>query len=385
MCVAVPLATFDFTPGAVSESEYRTLADFPPLVGRVEPTWPKRILGIQNDLINYINDRVGFRLAATHMVAFLKVKALGITSNLAVLFGTDGYLVNNQDHDLIMAAGKWQIDPGEKAAYIAAQQRIQAYYDEKGVDYYVVATPQAPDVAYEYFPYKSDTSGQNNPLDVICGFLDEEAGVKTINVRQKVLEYSALGQVTHKRDTHWTSFGAYAGAIAIVERLQAEGYDIAPIDESRITWDTVAIGADHERLLGYIGIMEGTPEVLPAPVWDYGFVNGEGSEGYGQVKAICEAMPAWAVFDLNYSEIHYFENPDAPYGTLLIYGDSQMNVLVPSYLAEYFKKVVHVGVAPRITPALDDLLQPDVVMVTMVSRRTDPPWSRLATADDLVP
>jgi hypothetical protein len=123
--------------------------------------------------------------------------------------------------------------------------------------------------------------------------------------------------------------------------------------------------------VGGIAGMCGDAEILkhetaPYVYWEETAKRIDSGDYYNNIKKICGSE---TTYDLLLS-LAILENSNAENGTLLIYGDSQIETAreIPNYLSEHYKRVVNVGINPVIKPELDDYINPGTVLFSCSER-----------------
>ncbi|MDR2665626.1 MAG: hypothetical protein LBC21_05050, partial [Oscillospiraceae bacterium] len=366
LVIALPLAFIDATPGKISDMEQRALQDFPVIFGREEETAYEKLREGTIELQKFFNDRIGFRLWCVQNAAAAKIRFLSLTSGKSYTLGKDGWIFYKN----------FQYNAEKESEIISAQIEVSEYYTSQNIDYYFVLAPAKSEIYPEYLPPIITSSGIPD-IDALSTVLESKTDIKIINTKSKILEYKTRGKVFAVGDHHWSGLGSYAGYLAIVDKLNANGYDIEPIDVQFIEEVAPARGGTND--LGIPGILTGMgfiPDIVPVAQWEQTSTSVESGDDWDELQRLKETY--------RIVNAGIFENPDAKYGTLLLNGGSffGVNYDVGKYFSEHFKKVIYMFVPEaEIISEADEYFNPDIVLYEKYGNNI----YRAANAADLLP
>ncbi|MDR1136076.1 MAG: hypothetical protein LBL49_07870 [Clostridiales Family XIII bacterium] len=348
LIIAIPLAFIDPTPGKISEMEQRKLQNFPQIFNRAEETAYEKLREGAIEFQRFFDDRIGFRLWCVEKTAIAKIRLLGGASGKSSVLGKDGWTFSKG----------FRYNAEKEAEVISAQIKVAEYYSIRNIDYYFVLPPAKSEVYPEYLP-PTITPLMIPDIDGISAALDRETDVNCVNTKSRILEYKAKGKVFAAGDHHWSGMGSYAGYLAIVDKLTGNGYDIRPIDVQFV--EEVAPEKSGTNNLGLPGIFtnEGfVADIVPVAKWDQRSKTNNSGADWDKLQRLEEK------YNIISASCNIYENPEAEYGTLLMYGDSFFGRAydIGAYFAEHFKKVIQIRInESEIIPEADEYFKPDIV------------------------
>ncbi|MDR0514727.1 MAG: hypothetical protein LBG81_06160 [Coriobacteriaceae bacterium] len=350
--LVIPLLLVNTDAGAVSPTENRLLANFPPLrneIGELNGNFPSQ-------LNTYLNDRIGFRHELGVLNAHIKLFVLRTTPNDRVRVGLDGWHYFTFDSNIEIAKGTYPLTDADLDAIKRYQRAVADYYESKGVDYLLMLSPSKTSIYPEFIDFGGYTV-RETPVDILDRLLTDE-GIVTVSPKDRILAHKDEGLLFRKYDAHWTNLGAYYAYCEIVEQLNEVGIHDTPLDI-----EVVETPGQYGEYGGVFGDNQLFAETIPDISFQASATNTTSGSLYDGIEAIVEADPELLDFAV-------FENPHAKNGTLLLYGDSQEQPArkIPQLLAEHFKKVVYVGIKPKINLDIEALVNPDVVIFARSER-----------------
>jgi hypothetical protein len=348
LIIALPLAFIDPAPGKISEMEQRELQDFPKIFNREEETAYDKLREGAREFQKFFDDRIAFRLWCAGNAAAAKIRFLGLTSGKSYTLGKDGWIFLKN----------FQYSAEKESEIIPAQIDVSEYYKSRNIDYYFVLPPAKSEIYPEYLPPTITPSGIPD-IDALSAMLESKTDMKIINTKSKILEYKAKGKVFAVGDHHWSGLGSYAGYLAIVDKLNANGYDISPIEVQFVEEAAPAKGGIYD--LGIPGILTGgefVADIVPVAQWEQTSISVESGDDWDELQRLQEE------YNVISRACSIYENEKAEYGTLLLYGDSFLEKAygLGGYFAEHFKKVIQIRVRDfEVIPEADEYFKPDVV------------------------
>lgn len=341
--------------GKVSGDEKRMLAD-PPTAEFGTAEW-------KTQLVDWVNDNIGFRDQLLNMRTTLMFKGLNIMTTEKVQKGKDGFYFYTLDNNIDIAKGTYPIDENKLMEIAEAQQTISDYYKKIGKQYVLVLTPSKVSIYPEYL-YGNYVVGET-PVDIICDYLTENTDVMVINTKDKLLENKDEGQLFWKTDAHWTQLGAYYAYLAIIEGMnEAKFTDIIPVE----------VDKTKDKIIGEFSAMIGDKNILGIEYAD-GIIFDETSqlisegEYCDKLNEICHLNGVGTASTYNVKVFSNDNNLDKP--RLLMLTDSQFMIMrkIPNLLAESFSEVVLTR-ARKVVPEMDELTDPDIVIFSCSERYT---------------
>jgi hypothetical protein len=347
------------TKGTVSEEEHRKLAEFPSIRtedGQGNDRW-------QTEFSDYLYDRIGWRRPFISTASAIKLGAFRLSPNEMVHVGRDGWYFYTYENNIEIGRGAYLFSDDWLSIMAENQQDLRNYYREKGVPYYFMPVPGKPSV-YPEFIGGGDFAPGLTLIDQVTQTLREKTDVPVVEVKDALLRNKEKGRLFLKQDFHWDALGSYSAYACILEEMNAGGTlkGAAPVS-MRVEEADYGPG----EVGGYFGNIL-PDEIAPDVIWERHSRQVTQGDYYDRIGELCrDADVPSRVQD---HEIEILENPDAAYGTLLLYGDSQSLIArkLPLYLAEHFQTVVRIGKMDGPYAPLDAFVQPDAVLFERIER-----------------
>jgi hypothetical protein len=362
LILVLPIALLDTNPEAVSLTENRKLTSFPTL----KQSDNASNQDFQQQLQSYLNDRIGFRGKLAQVHARVKLYALQMSPSDKIHVGTKGWYYIEYDNSLGIAKGTYSLTHDDLERITQNQQAISTYYKNRGIDYFLMLTPAKPSIYPEYIGW-GDYSIQKTPVDIVAEHLKSSMGLEVISPKNTLVDHKSTGQLFRKQDSHWTTLGAYYAYTDIISQMNQKhiiknGPIEVTVGETNYNW------GDANQAYGDINMLT---ESVPDITWNTNVYEITSGEFYDNVRAVIGTNPGL-------SDLTILENPSAEGGTLLLYGDSQIQPIrkIPWLMAEHFKRVVYVGIDPEINTDLDTLVQPNCVLFSYSERYTNSRMTR---------
>lgn len=354
----VPLLLMNREKGKMSSIENRYLASFPQL------STPEGInRSFPSQFKQWFSDNLGLRDTFATINADVKVKMFSQSSG-TVNIGREGYYFYTGDNNVELAFGTYSLTEEHLAELAARQQRIADGYALRGIDYFYIINPSKATI---YPEYVYDPSGKTHgvaysPAQEAADYLTQHTMVKAMTPKEALLAAKREGkQVFLKTDSHYTQLGAYIAACAVG--------DFMGIPMPAMT------GTHEEHRKGEFSSMFGNPNLLPAesaPVPDvegaYTYIDQNSAEQHGDFYIRLKELAA----AFTPSGFSVYENPDAPGGTLLVYGDSQVGAGLGHYFYRHYSRVIllHMTSFTSGNPEIEALVKPNAVLRDIVERYT---------------
>lgn len=313
LIIWMPVLTFNFKEGAVSEIDNRELAANPFSEEARENG------DFTENTENYVNDRIGLRDDMILAYTVLNDRVFGKMVHPSYIYGKDGY---------VFGAGV-SIYPcysefHEKFADMVL--KLQTYCEERDVPFLFVFDPAKPAVLTQYLP-----EGQNYDREWVDLFLDslKERGVRYLDNTETLREETAKGEVVFNKKfdaNHWNDLGALYGTNEILRTLQEDIPEVHVNQAEDITVDEVL---KDTLLVSEFPIDEMVPSISVDMQCE------DRSEEYRDELSLNE----------NFNEFGYFYNSDrAEEGAprALVFQGSYMNEYGYQYLMNGFSEYIYV-------------------------------------------
>jgi hypothetical protein len=287
--------------------------------------------GAATGLEAYVADRFALRPALIGAVSLFKF-SFGVSSNSAVLIGSEGWLFSNGGTDHLDDMGIVPKDLPSIVTWKRALVERRAWVEERGSRFVFVVAPQKETIYPEHLPWWLSRRGADTKASRLIEAL-RGTGVDTLDLRPMLRDGRDAGQLFFRRDTHWNSLGAFLGARAIVDYLHTLMPHVPSFNQQRFTlrwrepdirWPDSARGRgslDQVTMLGLPWLMETDAIITPRDGW--------------RAKLQTEYRGG--------HQVHYFvqDAPDLP--ILVFYGDSYVYPLM-QLIAEHFRRAVFINI-----------------------------------------
>ncbi len=313
LIVLMPVLTFNFKEGAVSEIDNRELAANP------FSEEARETGDLTENTENYVNDRIGLRDDMILAYTVLNDRVFGKMVHPSYVYGKDGY---------VFGAGR-SVYPcysefHEKFADMI--MKIQTYCTERDVPFLFVFNPAKPAVLTQYLP-----EGQNYDREWVDLFMDslKERGVRCLDNTETLREKTEKGEVVFNKKfdaNHWNDLGALYGTNEILRTLQE---DIHEVHVNQAEDVAISEALKETLLVSEFPINETVPSISVKVQCE------DRSEEYRDELSLNE----------NFNEFGYFYNFDreeegAP--RALVFQGSYMNEYGYQYLKNGFGEYIYV-------------------------------------------
>ena len=348
LSILIPLSFSDFKGGQISETEKRTLAQFP----KIFTNDLKLATGIRSGLENWINDNIGFRSKINRIKAIGEFHLFHISPTPLVHVGKNGWLFYTGDNNIEIGTGNYKLSHNQLESIKNNQVDIQQALKKRGIEYVIVFPPSKASIYPEYI--RGNYSVGETLVDVVTNYLQENTTIPVINLKPDLLNAKNSKLVYFKTDTHWNYEGSYIGYCSIIDKLNFEGIlHSMPVKTSYYP----------SKFTGDLSLMlnVGLP---PEPFTATKVINANAiliKEGhrYDQLSKLLELNNVK-------NELISYQNSTTEEPTALIYRDSFFTFM-NKYLAENFSAVDFVW-SYNITADIVDFVKPDIVIFEITER-----------------
>lgn len=153
--ISIPMMCVNRIQGKVSETEKRTLAQFPNFInegdGKFNHNFPQ-------EFNSWINDNIGFREFFGKINAKINYNLMESSPSNSVHIGKDGWLFYTNDNNIEIASGEYLLDEKILLEIKNEQEAIQKALAKKGIEYVLVLTPSKASI------YPEEIKGANFKL-----------------------------------------------------------------------------------------------------------------------------------------------------------------------------------------------------------------------------
>ena len=316
--------------------EKRALASVPALVDKDGLN-----LDFPREFETYLTDNFGLRPALVSLNAALSYYVLGDSTNEKVIAGRDGWLYFNEelaDYERSTALSAVELD--RLCRTLALEQE---YVRSRGAAFLFVIAPNKSSVYPEYMPARFARLDGPGAAAQLNDALAKE-GVAHADLFGLLNGSKGIGQLYHKKDTHWNNLGAWLGYREIVNLLADQNPKVPAVNEEpgpyKVTRD---FAGDLETML------------MPA------FENKDEQMDFGWEQNYTTVKPMRSPEDMD------IQTRSKSNGlSVLMYRDSFTNALLP-ILSNQFGQVHYTRAVPY-DYSLMDSDKPDAVVLQIVER-----------------
>ena len=203
--------------------EHRVLA--------ARPVWPKRLADLRAFRLAtdaYVADRFPARVQLIAALNRLRMM-VGVSGSRRVIVGRDGWLFWDDDTHLGASDAAPPMTGLEIRAWLAGLAGRTEVLRARGIRYLVVAPPTKEAIYPEHGPVWYAGPAPDRPAVLLPRLARDSDAGEVLYLQRAIALATKAGATTYSRhDTHWSGLGAFAGYVAILDRLHALGLTDAP-------------------------------------------------------------------------------------------------------------------------------------------------------------
>lgn len=365
--ISIPMMCVNRIQGKVSETEKRTLAQFPNFInegdGKFNHNFPQ-------EFNSWINDNIGFREFFGKINAKINYNLMESSPSNSVHIGKDGWLFYTNDNNIEIASGEYPLDEKILLEIKNEQEAIQKALAKKGIEYVLVLTPSKASI------YPEEIKGANfkvreTPIDIVEKYLKENTTIKVINTKDELLKAKENGiQVYNKTDTHWNEEGAYIGYKNVISELSKWGIintKVADVNQVPSTYK-----GEFSAMMGDISLID-SENIMATEI-----INPKATEV--ENNDLLNLLERVQINDnFGYGGNRFYNNSSIKNKNILMYGDSFFGKWkIPELFAENASNFSYVW-SDSIKGEVIDKVKPDVVIferteryITTLAKKADP-------------
>lgn len=224
--------------------EKRKLADFPNF--RWSNVW--KFLFEYED---YYNDRFAFRNSAVQSISKFRFRLFRISPMpIIVQVGEDDWLYTSRKEYILDTSTpftKEQLD-----SVILNLKIITKYFEIRNIKYYFSMIPVKERIYPEFMPPDLRFRMKFSKAAQLHAELLKYPEIKSIDVKDVLIEGKKIRPTFYSADTHWNEYGAFLGYRKIIERVRQDFPQVIPFEISDYTIDSVMTDAgDLQLLMGF--------------------------------------------------------------------------------------------------------------------------------------
>ena len=210
MIIILPLLTFNFEEGAVSEIENKVLAENPFKIDYSDPDE-----SFHGNLDAYLIDRLGLKSELVYAYSVFNDKMFGKMEHPLYSYGEDGYVFGAG-----LSTDEVYTDFHDDFADMVLQ--LQIYCEDRDIPFVFVFEPAKPAVITEYIPV-----GVNYNRDWVDEFFEviDENNINYVNNTDMLRDKMHSGEMVFNKvydAGHWNPLGAFYGVNAVLEKLHED-------------------------------------------------------------------------------------------------------------------------------------------------------------------
>ncbi len=220
------------------------------------PDWPKGLgdfKGFRKGADAYVADNFPVR---PHLIGLLNRlrMMIGVSGSNRVIVGRDGWLFFDDDSHLGAARGDPPLEGPQVRAWLSTLAGRTEAVRAAGATYMVLSPPVKETVYPRHGPVWFVGPSPSRLAQTLPTYARVAQAGDVLYLQPQVAAATRAGQNTFSlHDTHWTSYGAYAGYVGMMDRLHALGVADAPrplSDFTKVELQGVARPRDLALMLG---------------------------------------------------------------------------------------------------------------------------------------
>jgi hypothetical protein len=167
------------------------------------------------------------------------------------------FLAKDRGHDLLEEHRAVRPLPEAEITALADElEARRAWLAARGIAYLLVIAPDKGTIYPEYLPQAYEKTAGPSYLDQTLAYLRQHTSLDIVDLKPAVLEAKQSHVVFYRTDTHWNAYGAYAGYLAAIARLETIFPGIAAQTMRQYHVTTTIFSGDQAKLLGVDGSMK---------------------------------------------------------------------------------------------------------------------------------
>lgn len=171
----------------------------------------------------YLEKTFGFRQLLVRLENILDIFLLRSSNQYqTVIKGKGDWLFLSQENNELNVIQDYRsvrlFSPAQLAFWVKVYKERQDWLATQGSRYLIVVAPNKHTVYSEFLPDQYNKVSRTSRTDQLVQAL-ETAGVAVLDLRPIMAQVKQQALAYYRTDTHWTTFGAFAGYVAIMKRL----------------------------------------------------------------------------------------------------------------------------------------------------------------------
>ncbi|HEX9048051.1 MAG TPA: alginate O-acetyltransferase [Verrucomicrobiae bacterium] len=274
--------------------------------------------------------------------------------------------------------GTARFTPAELRTWQKVLEKRRDWLAARGIKYYFVIPPDKHNVYPEELPAWLQAAAPTHReimLDQFLQYMREHSTVNIIDLRPALLAAKATAPTYLQNDTHWNTFGAFAGSQEIIRTLSRDFPDLPALRLENFNWtNQPETGGDLSRILGAEPPEKNAFIFTPKPPLTAPVIH----------LVTNLALHHWDVRNTNAFSV-LAETTGSLQETAVVFHDSFLGVRYRPFLGSCFKQVLFVWENREFNTRIIAEYHPNIVINEMLERffETQDPAELLAK--DAVP
>ena len=211
--------------------------DISPLEQRKRASFPAidftDLAGFPDLFEAYFNDRFGLRDTLLFWFNSLQYRLLHATASGKVIIGREGWLFQSGTQHVDDMRNTWPFSENELRHWAGILTEKHEWCRKRGIEYVFVISPSKHLLNTDKLPPVYRPVQKSSRADQLIAFLKDNTEVEVVDMRDELRKAGRRMRTYHKTDTHWNSYGSYAGYTAIMKHLKSRLDDVRFISLGR--------------------------------------------------------------------------------------------------------------------------------------------------------
>ncbi len=178
------------------------------------------LTGYPKQFEKYFNDQFGLRELLLKAHSWYQFAFFKVSSSNTVVVGKNGWLFQNGPQHREDIRNQWPFSEAELRHWANVLTEKQRMLQQQNTRYMFVITPSKHLVYGENLPDAFKPVNPESRADQLVAYLRQHTDVPVVDMRETLLHSKKYGQLYHKTDTHWNSFGAYFGYRSMIKEIR---------------------------------------------------------------------------------------------------------------------------------------------------------------------
>ena len=253
ICLPQVTSLLGWSP-AVKQNEKRKLASFPSLSWNLD-SWRS----FSRRYESFFLDRFNMRPWLIRVNSRLKFFVLGVSPLKEITIGKDGWLFfsSASDGDPLKAyRGMTLFSDDELSAMFQSLEAWKAWFEERGIVFFILIAPDKHSVYPERLPGWARRVGPRTRTEQFIASAPPDIARIIVYPREALRKAKQTSPTYFTTDTHWTEWGAFVGAQALMDRIADAMPGLEPYRGDYELRPEYRAGGDMVTMLGLSGLLD---------------------------------------------------------------------------------------------------------------------------------